>query len=225
MENLVGKKYGRLTVTEFDHKEKRVSSTGKSCSYFYYWKCKCECGNEIVICSNNLKRTKNPTVSCGCFNKESHATSDGDSGTRFYGIFNKIKQRCTNPNDKKYNDYGGRGITCSWNSYKEFKADMYESYIEHVNQFGEKDTTIDRIDVHGNYCKNNCRWATYKQQNRNRRNTIYVEMEDGSLMPLAEIAEKLGINRITLKSRYRASKYNGTHRIPYKELIRDKDIV
>ena len=93
--------------------------------------------------------------------------------TRFYKIWESIKYRCNNPNHKRYKDYGGRGITCDcWDEFISFKEDMYESYLEHIEGFGEKQTTIDRINNDLSYSKENCKWSTYKEQRNNQRDCI-----------------------------------------------------
>lgn len=81
---------------------------------------------------------------------------------REYHSWNSMKNRCNNPNLKEYKNYGGRGITYDerWNDFNEFYKDMGER---------PEGTTLDRIDVDKNYCKENCRWATREQQQRNRR--------------------------------------------------------
>lgn len=91
---------------------------------------------------------------------------------RFYKIWTDLKQRCTNPNCKKFNLYGGRGIMYAyeWKEYNGFKKDMWDSYCEHVVKYGEKQTTLDRINVNDHYSKENCRWATYSEQRVNQRN-------------------------------------------------------
>lgn len=91
---------------------------------------------------------------------------------RFYKIWTDFKQRCTNPNCKKFNLYGGRGIMYAyeWKEYDGFKKDMWDSYCEHVAKYGEKQTTLDRINVNDHYSKENCRWATYSEQRVNQRN-------------------------------------------------------
>ena len=232
IKDITGNKYGRLTVIGFDHQKGNRT----------YWKCKCDCGNECVRRKDTLT-DKKTISSCGCYQKEVTADigkkaaalnrgksnesrkTHGDSKTRFYNIYHGAKARCENPNDTKYYNYGAKGIKFEWNSYEEFKKDMYESYLDHCEKYGEKNTTIDRIDPSKNYCKENCRWATLKEQANNKKITIYVEMEDGTLYPLAVFSEKFNINIKTLDFRYRNSKYYGTHRIPYKEIIKDKDIV
>ncbi len=86
-----------------------------------------------------------------------------------YSRYESMVSRCRHKSNHAYKHYGGRGIICIWNSYTEFKSDLYQSYIEHLEKFGVKNTTLDRINVDGNYCKENCRWATWTIQNNNRR--------------------------------------------------------
>jgi len=92
-----------------------------------------------------------------------------ESKTPFYRKYLHIRSRCIFTWDKDYRNYGARGIKFEWTSYQDFKKDMYESYVKHVEKHGKKNTTIDRINVNGNYCKQNCRWATVKQQINNTR--------------------------------------------------------
>lgn len=98
-------------------------------------------------------------------------------GTTFYRKWAKAKGRCTNVNDKKYEQYGGRGIRiCErWLEFQNFYKDMYSSYVDHIEKHGEKDTTLDRIDVDGNYEPSNCRWATWKEQNGNKQYSILYD--------------------------------------------------
>jgi len=97
------------------------------------------------------------------------------TSTRIYRIYTGIKTRCNNPHDKNYNNYWARGIKCLWNSFEDFYRDMWESYEAHVKEYWEKNTTIERIDVNGNYCKDNCTWKTKREQvNNQRSNTIVI---------------------------------------------------
>jgi len=118
---------------------------------------------------------------------------------RLRRIWRGIVNRCNNPNCNAYKDYGGRGIKLSeeWSDYFKFEEDMYESYIEHVEKYGEKDTTIDRVNVDGNYCLENCRWATWEEQARNKRLSIRVDNNE----PLKDYCEKNELEYDLIKDR------------------------
>lgn len=120
---------------------------------------------------------------------------------RIYYIFYSIKTRCNNPKTLNFEIYGGRGIKCLWKSFKEFRDDMYESYVEHTEKFG-KDTSIDRINNDGNYCKENCRWVTAKKQQRNRRNNHLIKHR-GRTLCVAEWCEILNISHWLVYNRIR----------------------
>lgn len=123
------------------------------------------------------------------------------SGTRLYRIYRLIKDRCSNKNNPKYYDYGGRGILLciEWkNSFKCFyKWAMQNGYKE--------DLTIDRIDVNGDYCPDNCRWIPFSEQGMNKRSTIYISYK-GENKPLVVWSKELNINYATLLYNYHKSK-------------------
>lgn len=166
--DLSGMKFGRLTVVR-RLKPEEVDNPRN------IWLCKCECGNYIKANANRLKTGH--TQSCGCLKKE---FSIGDKtrthglrhSTRLYHIYATMKQRCNNPNNSQYKNYGGRGIkVCDeWNDKNGFKA-FYDWAIS--AGFDEskswKEQTIDRIDVDGDYKPSNCRWITNLEQQRNKR--------------------------------------------------------
>lgn len=121
----------------------------------------------------------------------------GLSGSRINVIFRGIKQRCRS---KKRKDYAGRGIVCDWKSFQEFKNDMYKSYLKHVNEHGEKDTMIERIDNNKGYSKENCTWATRLEQNNNKRN-VRKFLYKGKNLTLRQWSQKININYDCLRNR------------------------
>ncbi len=120
--------------------------------------------------------------------------------TSLYRAWCAMKARCFNKNNKSYHRYGGRGITvCDrWLSFENFHKDMYTRWLFHTKLF--KQTTIDRINNDGDYCKENCRWATNKQQSNNRSSNRIIE-HNGQSLSLRQWSEKLGIKRTTITQR------------------------
>lgn len=133
------------------------------------WLCRCDCGNTTVVSSVNLRF--HPTKSCGCRKRKAHTHGQtrGRSKTRAYCSWQSMRDRCLNSRSSNYQDYGGRGILVyeKWaSSFEEFFKDM---------GIRPKGTTLDRVDVNGNYEPNNCRWATPLEQARNQRPQKAIE--------------------------------------------------
>ena len=160
--DLTGQKFNRLIVI------KRVenSNHGK-----VRWLCQCSCGQQTIVKGNNLKNGH--TRSCGCLNKEI-LTKHGHASyhkSKTYIIWDNIKQRCNNSNDRGYKNYGGRGIKMceAWQNFENFLKDMGSK---------PEGMSIDRIDNNGDYCPENCKWSTTKEQIRNRRNTLLITINN-----------------------------------------------
>lgn len=187
------KKFGRLTAQKL---------VGRNNQYNQIWEFLCDCGKRINALVVNVRRGK--TTSCGCFGREQSSKRKLKHGmnriglrTRFYRIFMLMKQRCNNIKIPIYENYGGRGIECLWKSFEDFKRDMYDSYVAHVAIYGEDDTSIDRVDNFGNYCKINCKWSTRKEQGRNKRNNVILFFR-GKYKTVVELAEEFSIRPSTL---------------------------
>lgn len=114
--------------------------------------------------------------------------------TGIYGTWYSMKQRINNPKNISYHNYGGRGITYipKWEKFADFEKDMGSDYKENY--------TLERIDNNGNYCKENCRWATRREQCNNTRKNIFIEY-NGISLTATQWAEKLGLAEGTFKSR------------------------
>lgn len=165
--DITGEKFNRLvavkSINRIDNK--------------YYWLFRCDCGKEKILWKAAV--TSGIVKSCGCLLSETtkkRFTKHGMYKTRFYKIWENIKSRCLNKNCSSYFKYGLRGIEIceEWTKFENFKNDMYQEYINHVNKFGDTKTSIDRIDNNLGYNKINCRWATPKIQSCNRRNVNLI---------------------------------------------------
>lgn len=192
IEDITGERYGKLTVIGYSHSSKDRKRT--------YWKCRCDCGNEIVTRLDALREGR--TKSCGCIAYK-YAVDGIDSHTslshhRLYSIHNSMIERCYDENSKSYKDYGQRGISVC-DEWKE--EDGFVNFYEWAYKNGYTDElTIDRIDVNGNYEPSNCRWVTMKVQNNNRRNNVHIEY-NGMVKTISEWADYAGLKYSCLHAR------------------------
>ena len=154
MIDLKGKKFGLLTVVQFE----RTPKQGK-----IRWMCVCGCGNRKSILGQHLRSGK--IISCGCLRKK---LNHGYSRTKTYKAWQEAKSRCSNPKRGSFKDYGGRGITmCErWKS-------NFPSFLEDM---GERPSgfSLERKDVNGNYEPGNCRWIPKVEQGLNKRNSVFA---------------------------------------------------
>lgn len=189
-----GTKFGRLTVRELI-----VDGDANHRKYL----CDCDCGGTKITSEDNLKRGH--CKSCGCLYKGHGGSKKKNiylgSDSKLYNTWASMKDRCSNHKSNNYKNYGMRGIkVCDeWkNDYSTFKQWALENGYD---EKGGKNCSIERIDVNGNYCPENCKWATAKEQmNNTRRNTV-IEY-NGKQMTLAQWADYLGMNYSSFMSRW-----------------------
>lgn len=157
MNDLTGQRFGRLTVIA--QAEPRKDKRRR-------WVCRCDCGGQTT--TDTTKLTRGLTHSCGCLTRESARDRHllhGGKGTRLYNIWKNARQRCRNTNNPDFQRwYGSRGVqfASEWDDFSKFR--------EWALANGYNDSlTLDRIDPNGDYCPDNCRWATWKEQRHNQR--------------------------------------------------------
>lgn len=173
---LDGQRFGCITILRWQR-----GSRSKRGKYVF----RCECGLEGTVFQNVLKRKD-------AFKRCRHP---GHSYTSEYRSWGGMIDRCFNPKNAAYENYGGRGITVC----DRWKSD-YRLFFEDMGKKPSRDHSIDRIDNDGPYSPENCRWATMKEQHKNRRCSFYV-LNGGERLYLPELARQTGIKRQTLRNR------------------------
>lgn len=182
LKNLVNQRFGRIVAIQFAGMDRHGNVR---------WLCRCDCGKEKAILGYTL--TNGATSSCGCLGEERrmatitiHGQSTRKRRSKTYVVWNHLIQRCCNPNNKAYNNYGGRGITVckKWKEFGNFLEDMGDA---------PERCQIDRINNNKGYNKGNCRWVSSKINNRNRRNNRLITHKR-TTQCLAAWAEETGLS-------------------------------
>lgn len=197
--DLSGERFGMLLVV--DKAYLRTSPNGKT---DMLWHCKCDCGNEKDVLERSLIYAG--TKSCGCLQRQ-HIQElrrrHGETGTRLYQAWENMRARCNRKSSREYENYGGRGIrVCDeWQN-------NYESFRDWALDNGYSDNlTLDRKNVNGNYCPENCRWISNQLQQYNKRTNRNISF-NGKTQTITQWAKEYKIPVKTLQGRLDKSKWS-----------------
>lgn len=196
-EDLTGRRFGRLVV---------VSRAPNGKNWRARWNCICDCGNNSVVCASHLKNGH--TQSCGCLNKEINSNRNKQNrkykycNNRIYDCWKDMKRRCYDPNNSHAKNYYQKGIRVCDEWYNSF-----ENFQEWAITHGYQDNlTLDRIDGNKDYCPENCRWATLKQQGNNTSRNRLIEYK-GKVQTLAQWCDELGLKYKVIENRINRYKW------------------
>ena len=186
LKDLSNQRFGRLTAISI-HPEKSRHGAIR-------WICHCDCGSRVVVVAGSL--TNKNSRSCGCLNKES-TTLHGKHKSKEYQSWSSLKGRVTNPNNERWHSYGGRGIKmCDrWRN-------SFEAFYEDMGPRPSPKHSIDRIDNDGDYCPENCRWATHKEQQNNKRPNVWIE-HLGEKITMTDYCRKQELDYSSFRHYYR----------------------
>lgn len=200
-----GEKLGKWTIIE-EIAPKIISNKPRR-----MFRCKCECGNigEVqLVCLRNGHST-----SCGCEQKKKASAANTKHGLEkhpLYSTWKNMKKRCNNPNASEYENYGGKGICVG----EDWSNNFQSFYDWSIDNGWSKELTIDRIDTNGNYCPENCRWASIEVQMNNMTRNHYIEYE-GNTYTLSTLAKHLNIPYNIVRYRLSNCKWNIEQLINY----------
>jgi hypothetical protein len=197
-QDLTGQRFGRLVVLGWAGHSKPNAA----------WVCRCDCGGEKLALSHNLKSLR--TRSCGCLNLENLSNSGSADfcarDTKMHPehkVWGQMIRRCHNPTERRFADYGGRGISvCDRWRYGENGTHGFMCFMTDMGSRPSPKHTIDRVNNNLGYSPDNCEWRTRTEQVRNRRNTIMIVYQDRE-MSLAEACEIAGVPLRVASSRLR----------------------
>lgn len=191
--DLIWKTFWRITITHYVWKDIHRNTM---------WRWLCSCWREWIWGGYALKNWN--TQSCWCLTKEvvsKRMKTHWATRSRFYRIWCNIKQRCNDKNNPAYKWYWWRWIKCEWNTFEQFREDMYESYLQHIKTHSENQTSIDRINNNWNYNIENCKRATRIDQQNNRRTNILLTY-NWKTMSLMNRARYIWMKYSKFKARY-----------------------
>ena len=194
IKNLKDKRFGKLVVKEYAFRKNNYAM----------WLCECDCGKTKIVSSNSLNSGK--CQSCGCLLVETlikRNTKHNKTYTKIYNKYRSMKERCFNPKNQRYKNYGERGIiVCDEWIGEEGFINFYNWSMAN----GYRDNlTIERIDVNGNYCPENCKWIPIKEQADNKTNTKYIKYNN-NYYRIKELAKILNIKEDCLRKRISRNK-------------------
>ena len=203
--DIAGERFGRLTAI------RKVEKAPGSKNRHSRWLCLCDCGKTTIV---NVDKLRNGgTKSCGCLCREKsietickfnsrhtpNRRTHGKSNTKLYWAYRHMMERCYRKETANYKSYGGRGI-----SICEEWRNKPDAFIEWALKNGySEELTLDRIDVNGNYCPENCRWADWETQANNKTTSVFIDF-NGERLTIAQFARKNNIPTATMWYRYKS---------------------